>query len=124
MHRKNSLISRIRSFRYAGLGLLSMLRQQPNFFIQIVLAVIALGLGYFLKLSNQEWLWIVLCIGAVLSAEMFNTAIEKVTDIIQPEKDKRAGQVKDIAAGAVLVVSIMALVIGLIIFLPKIIAFI
>jgi diacylglycerol kinase len=115
-----SLKNRIRSFAYAFNGLRLMLFHQPNFFIHLSLAIIALSLSYFFKLSRDEFLWIVVAIGLVLSAEIFNTAIEKLTDLVQPEQDQRAGQIKDLAAGAVLLLSITALIIGLLIFIPHI----
>jgi diacylglycerol kinase (ATP) len=76
-------------------------------------------MGFLLNLSRAEWLWIILAIGLVLAAEIFNTAIEKLTDLVQEEKHPKAGQVKDLAAGAVLVLAITALLIGIIIFVPR-----
>lgn len=115
-----SIKRRIQSFGYAFKGLRLMLSHQPNFFIHLTLAILALGLSYFLNLSRSELLWIIIAIGMVLSAEVFNTAIEKLTDMVQPEKDPKAGQVKDLAAAAVLLTSITALIIGLLIFIPPI----
>ncbi len=112
---------RLRSFTYAFKGLHLMLQKQHNFYIHLILAVVALVLGYLLDLSRAEWLWIVLAIGIVLIAEIFNTAIEKLTDMVQPEMDIRAGHVKDLAAAAVLLSAITALAIGLIIFIPRIV---
>ncbi len=118
-----SLKKRVKSFGYAFKGLRLMLNHQPNFFIHLAITIIALLLSYFLKLSRGEFLWIIVAIGVVLSAEIFNTAIEKLTDLVQPEIDPRAGQVKDLSAAAVLVLSITALVIGLIIFIPRLLTF-
>ena len=118
---KFNIKDRFFSFTYAFKGLRLMLHRQYNFYIHLVLAVVALSICYFLDLSRAEWLWIILAIGIVLAAEVFNTAIEKLTDMIQPENDIRAGQVKDLAAAAVLLSAITALTIGLIIFIPRII---
>ena len=115
--------NRIRSFSYAFKGIALMFHHQPNFYIHLSLSTIALGLSYFLDLSRSEFLWIVLAIGLVLSAEIFNTAIEKLTDMVQPNQDSKAGNVKDLAAAAVLVSAFTALAIGLIIFIPRLIEF-
>jgi len=120
MASKFSIKSRLQSFGYAFRGWRLMFHQQYNFFIHLFLAFIALLLAYLLDLSRGEWLWIILAIGMVLAAEIFNTAIEKLTDIVQPEQDPKAGQIKDLAAGAVLIIAITALIIGLIIFIPRI----
>jgi len=95
-----------------------MMRKQYNFYIHISLAIIAVSLGFYFEVSTSEFLWIIAVIGLVLSAEIFNTAIEKLTDLIQPEHDPRAGVIKDLAAAAVLITAITALIIGLIIFIP------
>ena len=115
--------NRIRSFGYAFKGIALMFHHQPNFYIHLSLSVIALVLSYVLDLSRSEFLWIVLAIGLVLSAEIFNTAIEKLTDLVQPNQDPKAGKVKDLAAAAVLVLATTALSIGLIIFIPRLINF-
>ena len=94
-----------------------------DFRIQFVCGVLAIAFGLFFKISAGEWLALLICVGGVLSAEMMNTAIEKIADFIHPQKNDRIGQLKDIAAGAVLVWALASLVIALIIFLPKILAF-
>ena len=113
-----NISSRLRSFAYAFKGLRFMLSKQYNFYIHIALAIIALVLAYYFSISKTELLWIVAAIGIVLSAEIFNTAIEQLTDLIQPEQDPKAGIIKDLAAGAVLLSATTALIIGLIIFVP------
>ncbi|MCK5857491.1 MAG: diacylglycerol kinase family protein [Bacteroidales bacterium] len=95
-----------------------MLRKQYNFYIHISLAIIAIALGFYFDINSNEFLWIITAIGLVLSAEIFNTAIEKLTDLVQPKHDPRAGIIKDLSAGAVLILAITALIIGLIIFIP------
>jgi diacylglycerol kinase (ATP) len=110
--------SRLRSFVYAFNGLKLMLKGQYNFFIHIIIALIAIALGFYFDLSRAEWLWIILSIGMVFSAEIFNTSIEHLTDLAHAEPNPLAGKVKDLAAAAVLVASVTALIIGLIIFIP------
>jgi diacylglycerol kinase len=93
---------------------------QHNAWIHLVAAAVAVFLGFFLKITVTEWLFVVAAIGFVLSAEAFNTAIEQLVDRVSPEKNPEAGRIKDIGAGAVLLAAATALVIGLVIFLPKI----
>ena len=111
----------VKSFGYAIRGLWYVMRTQRNFHIHLLVAACVTGAGIFFGLSTIEWLAIVITIFMVLSAEAFNTAVEKLVDLISPEYNKLAGLVKDIAAGAVLLTAIMSVIVGLIIFLPRII---
>jgi len=112
----------IRGFGYAFNGIWHAAATQLNFRVQLVAAVVAVFLGYIFHISASEWLWITLCIAMVLAAELFNTAIEFLTDLVSPEYNKKAGLVKDMSAGAVLVLAICTLIITTIIFLPKLLA--
>jgi diacylglycerol kinase (ATP) len=109
----------IRGFGYAFKGLGHAAKTQLNFRVHSVLALIAVLLGYALHISTAEWLWVSLCIGMVLLTELINTAIELLVDLVSPEYNEKAGRVKDMCAAAVLITAITALVIGLIIFVPK-----
>jgi diacylglycerol kinase len=113
----------LRGFVYAFNGLKYAANSQLNFRVHIGLTVFAIGMGLFLRISAAEWCWISLCIGLVLVIELMNTALEILTDLVTPEYNEKAGHLKDISAGAVLVAAIFALVVGLIIFLPKLLAF-
>jgi diacylglycerol kinase len=115
----NFFKKRILSFYYAFKGIAYLIRSQPNAWIHLS-AVVVVWLGFYLRLNQGEWLWVILAIGVVFSAEAFNTALEVITDMISPEIHPQAGKVKDLAAGAVLIIALMALIIGLLIFLPKI----
>src|ERR1700754_1237215 len=95
----------IRGFGYAFNGVRHAAATQLNFRVQLVAAVVAVLLGYIFHISAGEWLWITLCIAMVLAAELFNTAIEFLTDLVSPEYNKKAGLVKDMSAGAVLVLA-------------------
>lgn len=117
---KFSSKARLKSFGYAFKGLAYFFRTQHNTWIQLVIAAIAVALGFYLKISSSEWCWIISCIGFVFVAELFNTAIETLTDLVSPDYNEKAGRVKDVAAGAVLIASITAAVVGLMIFIPKI----
>ncbi len=114
----------IRGFGYAFNGIWHAAATQLNFKVHLVAAVVAICGGWALHISSYEWLWIILCIGLVLAAELFNTAIEFLTDLVSPEYNKKAGFVKDMSAGAVLIIAICALIIGLIIFTPKLLVLI
>lgn len=115
------LKKRILSFKYAFTGIFVSVKSQCNLKIHIIAAIIAIILGFILKISNQEWLIISIVIGGVITAEMFNTTIEAIVDIISPEYSENAKKAKDISAGAILILAIVAVVVGIIIFVPKII---
>jgi diacylglycerol kinase (ATP) len=119
--RNSFLGSVLSSFRPAIRGLRFFLQSPSNAWIHLIAAILATGLAYVLRISRGEWLALILAIGGVFVSEMLNTAIELLTDIVSPEFDERAGKLKDIAAGAVLLASLAALVAGAIIFLPKLI---
>ncbi len=116
----NYLKGRITSFKYAIAGILSVLKSEANLKIHLVAAIIALGAGGYFDISRTEWCLVILCIVAVLSAETFNTAIEYLTDLVSPDIHPLAKKTKDAAAGAVLWVALGALLVGLVIFLPKV----
>ena len=109
-----------KGFTYAFHGLRYAFSTQINFKFHTLSAVLVIILGCFLNISFQEWLWIILAISMVLVAELFNTAFEVLVNLISPEYNSKAGIIKDLAAGAVLVTAFFAVIIGLIIFLPKI----
>lgn len=92
-----------------------------NFRIHLA-AILAVGLaGWYVRLSSAEWTCIVMAIGLVLVAELLNTGIELLVDLVSPGFNAQAGKVKDIAAGAVLVAACISVVAGAIIFIPKLI---
>jgi diacylglycerol kinase len=118
--KKFTVKARIKSFTYAFRGIVSVIRFQHNFRIHLTIAMAVIIAGLWLGLSNIEWILVVIVIGFVLVTEMINSAIEELTDMVSPEKNIKAGLVKDIAAGAVLVSAISAAITGLLIFIPKI----
>ncbi len=107
-----------RSFFNAFHGIFLMMQSERNFQIQIFALIINLFLIAFLKLSSVDASLILLCSFAVLSCEILNTSIEKICDIIQPEFDSRIKFIKDAAAGAVLFLTIAAILVALLIY-PK-----
>lgn len=115
-----SLRKRADSFRYAFQGLADLLRSQPNARIHLAVAVAVAMAGFFFRISHMEWIAVVICIALVLALEAVNTALEYLTDLVSPDFHPLAGKVKDASAAAVLVAAAGALVVGIIIFLPKI----
>ncbi len=97
-----------------------VLKAEHNMWIHLSVTLAVLLLGIILKISRFDWLVVILCIGFVLSAEIMNTAIEKLTDKVSPERNEVAGLVKDISACAVLVSVITAVIAGLLVFMPYI----
>ena len=110
---------RMTSFKNAFNGILIVLKKEVNFKIQLCIALLTVLLGFYVGLSPQEWLWITACSGSVLAFEAFNTAIERMVDLAEPNHNRLAGLIKDICAGAVLIASVTAMIIGLVIFIPK-----
>ena len=121
MSKPFSIADRLRSFVYALNGIKEAILTQHNIQIHFALAIIAVLMGYLLKISILEWVSITIVIGMVLAAELFNTSIEELVNLISPERNTKAGVIKDLAAGAVLILAIAAFITGAIIFLPKII---
>lgn len=113
----------INSFKYAFQGIGSAFSSERNMKIHYTIMALVIIFGILLKISMTEWIICIALFGLVISAEMFNTAIEYVVDIASPEKQEKAKHAKDIAAGAVLVNAIVSAIIGLQIFIPKIIIF-
>src|SRR5438067_10761195 len=111
----------MRSFGFAFKGLMYAAATQPNFRIHLVLAFIAVMLGFSLNISFAEWQWIMLAIAFVLVIELLNTGIETLTDLVSPGYNEKAGRVKDVCAGAVVIAALFALITGIVVFLPKLI---
>ena len=106
----------LKSVLYAIHGIWSGIADQRNLKVQVVIAGLVVGAGFYFRISSIEWCIILLCIGLVIGLEMINSAIESLVDLVTMERKPLAGKIKDIAAGAVLVVSIIAVVIGVLIF--------
>lgn len=119
LRRGFSIKSRIKSFGYAINGLKHMFHTEHNARIHGVLAVLVFILCLILKPCTYELIAIVFCIALVFITELLNTAIEKLADYVEPEWSDAVGMVKDLAAAAVLLAAIASLIIGAIIFVPK-----
>jgi len=112
--------SRIDSFRAAFSGIRQATLIGPNFQIELVCAVVAILLGYWLEITPVEWAVLFLTIGFVLAAEVFNTAIEQLSNKITLEDDLKIKLAKDLAGGAVLIASIVAIGVAIFLFGPRI----
>jgi|SRR5690625_921134 len=108
-------------FKYAIEGFYTALIKEKNMKVHIIIMFIVLFTGLFLNISSLDWLFILLAIALVLSSELINTAVELIVDELFPSVHERAKTIKDISAASVLVSSIFAAIVGIIIFLPKII---
>ncbi|MCP3893477.1 diacylglycerol kinase family protein [Bacteroides sp.] len=115
---KFSIGKRLKSFGYAAKGIGNVLCCEHNIWIHLIITLLVVAAGFFFDIQRGEWIALVLCIGLVLAAETFNTAIERLVDLVSPNRHPLAGEVKDIAAGAVLICAIAAAVVGLIVFIP------
>ena len=115
----DSIKKNLASYKHAINGIKYVVVHENNIFYQLVAAIITILTGYIVGLDKTEWIIIAIMIGLVLAAETFNTAIEKLADHLHPQRHPVIGLVKDIAAGAVLIIAITAAIIGLVIFSGK-----
>lgn len=112
------MIKFLMSFRFAINGIRIAFREQLNLKIQVAIAVVVIGAGKYFQISSMEWVALLLTIALVIGLELINTAIENLVDLVTTERKPLAGKIKDIAAGAVLIVSILSVIIGWLIFKP------
>ncbi|MBS1743170.1 MAG: diacylglycerol kinase family protein [Bacteroidetes bacterium] len=109
-----------RSFGFAWEGIHTCFKQEANFKIHTICSVLVIAAGFYFGISHTEWLIIIICIGLVFSAELLNTAIEGLCNLVTKETHPLIKIIKDISAAGVLVLSIAAFVCALLIFIPKI----
>lgn len=112
----------LRSFKYAFEGIVTGIKEEQNMKIHISIMILVIIFGIILKISKIEWIICIILFGLVISMELINTAVENTVDLITKEKNEQAKIAKDVAAGAVLVTAIASAIIGLIIFVPKVIS--
>ena len=111
----------INSFKYAFSGIVTAFKSEKNMKIHFTMMMLVIIFGILLKISLNEWLVCIMLFCMVIGSEMINTAVENVVNLAMPTKNEVAKNAKDISAGAVLVFAIGSAIIGLIIFIPKII---
>ncbi|OFZ60896.1 MAG: hypothetical protein A3D92_08300 [Bacteroidetes bacterium RIFCSPHIGHO2_02_FULL_44_7] len=120
---KFSLIARLKSVNHAWRGLGILIKTTHNLWGHLFFAALAIYLGIILDISANEWLFIILAIGLVIITEALNSAFEIDIDLTSPEEHPYARDTKDISSAAVFISVWMAMVIGIIIFVPKIFNF-
>lgn len=113
---------RLRSFKFASNGIRLLIAHEHNAWIHCFAAVCVILAGCWLGLSKIEWIAVVFAIAMVLAAEAVNSSIEALADLVSPDYNEAIKRTKDLAAGAVLILAIGAAIVGLIIFIPKILA--
>ena len=110
----------VRSFRFAFRGVGVLFREEHNAWVHLLATILVVAAGFFFQISLTEWALVAFAIGLVFAAEILNSALERVCDVVQPEQDRRIRDIKDLCAAGVLLCALAAAAIGLIIFLPKI----
>jgi diacylglycerol kinase (ATP) len=113
-----SIAGRLASLRHAARGVALMARTQHNARIHLAATLVAVALGWWLRISAADWRWLVLAIALVWAAEAMNTAFEYLCNVVSPEFSPMVRNAKDIGAGAVLICSAGAAVLGVLVFLP------
>ncbi|MFC6095631.1 diacylglycerol kinase family protein [Flavobacterium qiangtangense] len=109
---------RLKSFKYAVLGAYKLITTEHSIMVQFSLGILVTIAGFYFNISKTEWLFQTMAIGLVLSIEGLNTAVEKIADFIHPNFHDKIGFIKDIAAGAVFFAALVAIAVGLIIYIP------
>ena len=117
---RNLLRRRAASFGHAFRGVASALGSEVHLRFHAFATVAVIGLGFYFDISRTEWALVALAVGTVWTAELMNTAVEALTDLVSPEYHPLAGKAKDVAAGAVLLAALAALVVGALIFAPHV----
>ena len=120
MPKESFLKNRLKSVGFAVRGALLLVRTEASIKVQVGITIVVTLAGFYFNISTTEWLFQIFAIGLVMGVEGINTAIEKISDYIQPKFDEKIGVIKDVSAGAVMLVSIAASIIGVIIYFPKI----
>ncbi|WP_059171173.1 diacylglycerol kinase family protein [Bacillus sp. FJAT-27445] len=121
--KRGSIPSRLlKSFGHALAGIVSAVQTERNMQIHLISGAAAIGLSAYFSISKMEWLFILFAIGGMLSLELMNTAVERTVDLVTKDFHPVAKQAKDISAGAVFVFACVSAILGLVIFLPRIIA--
>jgi len=116
----SALREQLASFKFAFRGIGRLLRLEVNARIHLVATILVVGAGFYCQVTNTEWCLLVLAMMAVWVSEGVNTAMEWLCDRINPEHDPAIAQIKDVAAGAVLIAALAAVVIGVLVFLPHV----
>lgn len=120
LKKESFLVGRIKSIGFAFKGAYHLITREDSVKVQFVIGIIMTIAGFYFELSTTEWMIQILVIALIMAIEGINTAIEEIADFIHPEFHNKIGLIKDIGAGAVFIFAMAALIVGLIIYLPKI----
>lgn len=121
MTKKESfLVNRLKSISYAFKGAMLLITKEASIKIQLCIAILVSIAGFYFEISQNEWLIQILAIALVMGLEGANTAIEEIANFIHPEYHEKIGYIKDIGAGAVFIAAVCAVILGLIIYMPKV----
>jgi diacylglycerol kinase (ATP) len=122
--KKFSLKSRLGSFRFAIRGLLSLLKNEHNSRIHLLVAILVISIGFILKINASEWSLLIIVIGIVFITELLNSSLETLAGFVEPEWNETIRKAKDYAAAGVLVAAIISAIAGGLIFIPKLLSFV
>jgi len=122
MNNKNEpfISHRLKSFGYAIKGALLLFKTESSIQVQFVLALLVTAAGFYFEINATEWILQIITIALVMSIEGLNTALEKLCDFVHEDFEPRIGLIKDISAGAVFFTALAALIVALIIYVPKV----
>ncbi|HEX7492651.1 MAG TPA: diacylglycerol kinase family protein [Bacteroidales bacterium] len=115
-----SMKDRFGSFKFAFNGLCSLIKNEHNSRIHLLVAVIVIIMGIMLKINYFEWSLLIIVMGIVFLSELLNSSIESLADFIEPERNEQIRKAKDYGAAAVFISAIVSIIVGGIIFIPKI----
>lgn len=120
MPKKDSFfINRIKSIGFAFKGAILLLKTEASVKVQFVILIVITLAGFYFNISQTEWILQCISIGLVMAIEGINTALEKLADFVHPKHNEKIGFIKDISAGAVFIAAISAVIVGLLIYIPK-----
>lgn len=108
----------ISSIKYAIAGIRHFFLTEPNSRIHFLASVFVVAAGFWFRIDRFSWIAVIICIGLVYTTEIINTAVEKIMDMISPEKNEQVRVIKDVAAGAVLIAAFISLITGILVFYP------
>ena len=117
---KFSFTSRLLSFKFAYNGLAALLKNEHNARVHLLAAIIAITCGIVLNINALEWSLLIIVIGSIFITELLNTSLETLADFVQPEWNEKIRMAKDYSAAAVLISAILSVIVGGLIFIPKI----
>jgi len=116
----NFITNRLKSIGYAFKGAYLLITTEASLKVQFFIGIIVTIAGFYYNLSPIEWILQILTIGVIMALEGINTAIEELADFVHPDQHKKIGLIKDLAAGAIFIIAIAAIIIGFIIYFPKV----